>query len=110
MALLLHLPLSGPLAESPSPASERITSFPPAATETDQSSAEVQERRAGFSAVWRTAAPPAGHDTDPSNGAAEEIVAVTCAPTQRGVDVYAETGILRRSCFYGTNGKESREN
>lgn len=44
IALLLLLPLSGSLAESPSPASEPITSSPPAATETDQSSAEVHER------------------------------------------------------------------
>jgi len=87
MALLLLLPRSGPLAESPSPASEPIMSSPPAATETDQSAVEVQERRARFFAVWRTAAPRAGHDTDPSNGTEDEIVAATRAPTQRGADV-----------------------
>jgi len=58
MALLLLLPLSGPLAESPGPASEPITPSTPAETETDQSAAIVKagvptplERKIFFSSM-----------------------------------------------------------
>ncbi len=59
MAFFLLPPLSGPLAESPGPASGPVASSPQAETETDQSAGEAQERRTGFAAVWRTAAPRA---------------------------------------------------